>query len=441
MHRYLLALLPLGVLCAGAPIVGGADEPRAVITRAIEAVGGQARLSQLRATHVRVKGILHELDGAAFTGEMATQLPNQFKLGLQAETNGVRVVTTYVLSGGKAWERLDQDVRELEGGELRDMQISAYTDHVAGVVPLLTGDGYTLTMIGESKVQGSDCIGVLVKAKGKPDVKLHFDKADGYLVKCEHRRLDPEAKKEILYEVYYSDYRVVNPVGAEEAVVKSAKLSTEPAGLLSFLGKHSLDDARREKIRALIRQLGDPNFNLREKAKEELVAQGPVAASLLSRATSDPDSEIAARAKAALKDIGQAPDAALANAVIRLLAYRRSLGTAEALLAYLPSAPTEEVVREVEFALVEVALPDGKPNPALAKAVQDKDPQRRAAALAALGLDGKSLKDRTGRRLYLQGIKQSMKGLQVQNGKKAYEWEVLEVQLFHKLDDKVFAKP
>src|SRR5262249_56817257 len=75
-------------------------------------------------------------------------------------------------------------------------------------------------------------------------------------------------------------------------------------------------------------------------------------------------------------------------AAIRLLAERKPAGAAEALLAYLPYAPDEGVAAAVRQALPAVAVRDGKPEPALLKALADSAPLQRLFAGEALANAG-----------------------------------------------------
>ncbi len=54
------------------------------------------------------------------------------------------------------------------------------------------------------------------------------------------------------------------------------------------------------------------------------------------------------------------------------------------MLAYLPSAEDEAIAEEVDFSLAAVAVRDGEAEPALVRALSDKDAARRGAAAAAL---------------------------------------------------------
>src|SRR5262249_29823188 len=77
------------------------------------------------------------------------------------------------------------------------------------------------------------------------------------------------------------------------------------------------------------------------------------------------------------------------RAAARLLAARRPAGAAEALLGYLPFAE-EDAAGDIEAALAAVGVPDGRPDPALLRALGDPSPARRAAAAEILCRHGRA---------------------------------------------------
>jgi len=295
--------------------------------------------------------------------------------------------------------------------------------------------------LSETPVHGQPALGVLVSCKTQPDVKLYFEKATGLLIKLAYHGLDSSTKKEVLKEEYFSDYREVRSSSADEETLRAAKIANEPAVLLDYLRKRTLPDADRQRMEASIRKLGDSSFQVREKAKADLLAQGAPAAPLLLQALKDPDPEVANRAKECFDQLGNSPDSSVTSAVIRLLAERRPDGTMEVLLAYLPSAADESVVYEIQAALAQLAHLGGKPAKVLQAALEDKSPLRRAAATQALKRPRGSENDPPGQRITIKGFRRPFKGIQYQDGKKRLEWEFTDVQLFTKLDDSVFTKP
>ncbi len=441
MRRIPLSFFLIAILITAPGRAWTAEDPQAIIAKAVKAMGGEAAIAQTKATQSKIKGVLHDGgEGTPYTGEIFAELPTRFKLAFQLEVGGTPLNVTEVLAGTNAWTR-DPEFNPADAETLLDMQQSAYVDYVSSMVPLLKpGPKYVLSLLKETTVQDQAAVGVKIASEGKPDISLYFDKSSGLLIKVEHRRRDPRLKKDVFREEYFSDYREVNPTAADEETLRAAKLPTDTPALIEFLKKNTLDDATYIKIKALIKDLGDASFQVREKAKELLVAQGVVVVPLLSAAQKDADAEVASNAKECLQKIGKTPDLAIPIAGVRILAIRKPAGTAEVLLAYLPSAPDETVAKEVQAALKSVAFQEGKPAKALLDALKDNDPKRRAAAKAILGADERNVRAPAGQRLSLAGLKRAMKGIGYQDTKKIIEWELTDIQFFNKLDDGIFAK-
>src|SRR5665213_852822 len=157
----------------------------------------------------------------------------------------------------------------------------------------------------------------------------------------------------------------------DEQILKDNKIPTNGPGLLEFFRQHIVQSADEKRIKMLIRQLGDDDFNQREEASLQLNGMGLRAKPFLQRATSDSDAEIAHRAKECLKQIDEGTAATVVGAAVRTLAKLKPDGGAEALLAYLPSAADETLAEEVRLALAELAVGNSKADSALAIALTD----------------------------------------------------------------------
>jgi hypothetical protein len=172
---------------------------------------------------------------------------------------------------------------------------------------------------------------------------------------------------------------------ADERALRAANVGTDGPALLRFFQDRTAGDADRDRIAALIADLGNDSYDRRERASADLVAVGARAEPLLRDAAKNHrDAEIKRRAGECLRRLARESDPAVLAAAARVLAARRPDGAAEALLAFLPGADDETVADEVRAALAAVAVKDGKAAPALVKALGDKLPVKRAAAAAAL---------------------------------------------------------
>ena len=198
--------------------------------------------------------------------------------------------------------------------------------------------------------------------------------------------------------------------------------AVDSQALLDVFRRRTLADADRDRILALISQLGHDDYFVREQAGTRLIALGPLALPMLRHALKDADPEVVWRAQkcqeiiesshrsgipigvaqvmglsAAPQGIPAAPihlrclqsiekdiGAPIPAASARLLALRKPPQAADTLLAYLPFSDDEMEMEEIQSALTALALHDDQPASALVRALDDRIPIRRATAAVAL---------------------------------------------------------
>jgi HEAT repeat protein len=176
----------------------------------------------------------------------------------------------------------------------------------------------------------------------------------------------------------------VEPDPEDATILREAGLAVEDKVLLGFLQARTLAETDRTRILALVKKLGDDEFEIRDKASEELESLGAPAVPLLRQALQDPDVEIAHRAERCLRRIEKVAGPAVSCAVLRTLARRKPPQTAETFLAYLPFTDDDSVFEVLRTSLISVALVDGKADKAVLHALEDNLPLRRATAAEAL---------------------------------------------------------
>lgn len=182
---------------------------------------------------------------------------------------------------------------------------------------------------------------------------------------------------------------------ADVRTLQAAGVGTDGQGLIDFFKSRSPDPADRERVPLRVKQLGDEDFDVRERASADLVRIGVPAVGALKAAATDRDAEVARRAAECLARIAQRKQDAggLAAVAARLLADRKPAGAAGVLFDFLRTADPAEDTWEAERALAAVAARDGKPEPALVVALAAKEPRLRALAGAALaGVDADAVR-------------------------------------------------
>lgn len=446
MHRCRLPLTAVALLTLAAEL-RAQDEAKAVLDRAIQALGGADKLGQLKAVHTNIKGTIYSAKSETlpFTADTWSGRSGQFKHHMLYDREGILITQVQMFNGDAVgvW---------VNGADYLNDKVKAalkkgrYADELTNLLPL-RDKAFTLELAGERKeADGRVLIEVKVTRSGCPDVSLFFDKNDDLLYKTAHRQLDPSSKNEeneMLQEVVYRDYREPDLGEQAEKTLREARFTTDGPALLDILRKRTLPGNLRDKIAILIQQLADESFEVRENASKELAALGAVSVPLLKQAVKSTDPEVVRRAERCLEEIKEGPVQREANPAIprsaaRLIALRKPVGAAEVLLAYLLMAPDEQTAGEVRGALAAVAFRDGQADQFLTQALEDKDSQRRAAAAEALG---KSPRQAPGRTQFIQGLKRPTNVTIYRGGRKFMEWQLLAIDYYNAFDDSLFAKP
>jgi hypothetical protein len=205
--RTSLSIAAAGLLVlawSGTARTGETDEARALVTKAIKAMGGETALAKHKAATWKETGTYYGMgDGLPFAGRYAMEFPDKFRMEIEG-------VFTIVYAGDKGWT--------IAGGETKEMtkeQLAAQrTDHRAGWVASLLplkDKAFTLTTIPDAKVDGRAAAGIKVTRKGYPDVKLYLDKETYLPAKLEWTTMASEDNfKEMTAEMYYSKYKEID---------------------------------------------------------------------------------------------------------------------------------------------------------------------------------------------------------------------------------------
>jgi hypothetical protein len=201
-------LLPLALALAVAAPPDDAEQARAVMDKAVQAVGGEAKLAGAGRFTQKAAGKFHGPAGpVAFSGEWTVDLPGQVREAVESEADGMKFQTVKVIAGDKGWFRVNDSVEELDKDALAAARDETYAAWVASLLPLKEKE-FTLALLkGESKVGDRPTVGVKVTHADRPDVALFFDAEKGWLLRAEYAVKVGGAKAR--QEVFYDDYKDV----------------------------------------------------------------------------------------------------------------------------------------------------------------------------------------------------------------------------------------
>ena len=175
---------------------------REVLARAIKAHGGAENLEKMKASIVKAKGKMLDLD---YTAETSIQLPDRSRTAAESKLGKF----IQVVNSDKGWVKLGDLSRECGKEELTEMKEQLNATYVAHLAVLADKD-CKLSPLGEETIDGHPAIGMRVERQGFRDVNLYFDKENDLLLKMQSRIRDPLRGLEFTAETIYGDYRDVD---------------------------------------------------------------------------------------------------------------------------------------------------------------------------------------------------------------------------------------
>jgi outer membrane lipoprotein-sorting protein len=202
MNKFASGFVALGLML----ILSGASRAedrdcRAIIDKAIKAVGGEEQLTKHQAETFREKGTYYG-EGAAqpYTGKYAVQFPDRFRMEIEG-------VFTIVLDGNRGWIAMGGNTQEMNKEQLAQQKESQYAGWVTTLLPLVKDKAFQLSGLGESKIGDRTVVGIKVTHPGHNEVKLYFDKESGLLVRSEYRYKDWMSGKDTEMVSNYENYK------------------------------------------------------------------------------------------------------------------------------------------------------------------------------------------------------------------------------------------
>jgi hypothetical protein len=208
MKTPLMTVLAVGLLLATGPTRADEEaDAKALLNKAMKAMGGQAKLAKLSTCSVKGR-----LTGSPDGEEIAVdfdgvwQGKDQYRTDLQVQVGGNNFKGALVINGDKGWLKKGDNTEDAPDGVAAFIQNIFYAGRMPQLLPAFTDKAYKLTLSGEVQVNGQPALGLSISHNDRKDVSLFFDKDKGLPIKSEIRLADPRGK-EITVEFHYSDYK------------------------------------------------------------------------------------------------------------------------------------------------------------------------------------------------------------------------------------------
>ncbi len=210
MTRLIGALLAvaLGVGLSGLGRAADGQDVRAVLDKAIQALGGEAKVAKvLKGAEWKTKGTI------SFGGNDSPIATHTFLKGLdhfrqkfEGDFGGMKVEGVAVLAGDKGWRKFGDDRQELDKDALANEKRTVYLAVIPFTITPLKGAGFKTEAAGEEAVDGKPAVGVKATGPDGKDFRLYFDRQSGLPVKLVAKVIGFDGN-EFTQETTYSDYK------------------------------------------------------------------------------------------------------------------------------------------------------------------------------------------------------------------------------------------
>jgi hypothetical protein len=201
------------------------NDPAAVVDKAIKALGGEEKLSSVKAATWQGKGKINfggnESD---FTFEGTMQNPGQYRSEFEGDFGGNKMKGVTVLAGDKGWRKFGDQGNELDKEGLENEKRNTYLILIPITVVPLKAKEFKLAPAGEEKVGDKPAVGVKATGPDGKDFTIFFDRETGLPAKLVAKVVGFDGG-EFVQEVVYSDYKDFD--GIKKATKTSMKRDGE----------------------------------------------------------------------------------------------------------------------------------------------------------------------------------------------------------------------
>ncbi|HEV3025766.1 MAG TPA: hypothetical protein VGX76_25005 [Pirellulales bacterium] len=237
----LVTLVVLGVAKSARSAAEG--DAKALVDKAIKALGGEAKLKKVKGVTWKTKGKANfQGNETDFTTQATVAGLDRIHSQFESEFGGNPFKVVLVLDGDKGWVSFGQGVMELDAENLAREKRNVYLQLVPMTLLPLTGKDFQVEAAGEAKVGDADANVVKIKAPDGKDFELSLDKTSGLPLRMVAKVTD-FTQTEFTQETTYGEYKDFG--GIKKATKITTKRDGEPfieAEIIEFKLLEEVDD-------------------------------------------------------------------------------------------------------------------------------------------------------------------------------------------------------
>jgi hypothetical protein len=223
----------IGAVCV-AVLVSGLGNParaadatdvKAILDKAIKALGGEDTLSKVKAATWKAKGTISfgGTDNPVATQSVVQGL-DHFRQEFEADFGGNAVKGVTVLAGDTGWRKFGDNQMEMDRDAVANQKRAVYLTVIPITILPLKGKEFKVEATGEEKVGAKPAVGLKVTGPDGKDFSLSFDKESGLPLKLVAKVIGFMGD-EFTLETTFSDYKEMG--GIQKATTVESKRNGE----------------------------------------------------------------------------------------------------------------------------------------------------------------------------------------------------------------------
>ena len=186
MRNVIFAAPVMFLSCGLGSVTRAADdnEAKVVVDKAIQAIGGEAKLSMAKVITWKTKGKFRFGDNeSSYTSQATAADLDHFRSEFDGEFGGNPVKGVTVLDGDRGWRKFGDNNMQLDSDAVANEKRTVYLQVIPATLVALKGTDFRLEKAPDEKVGGADAAGVKVTAPDGKDFTIFFDKTTNLPVK------------------------------------------------------------------------------------------------------------------------------------------------------------------------------------------------------------------------------------------------------------------
>lgn len=204
-----------GTLLAAGVVMSSGDraktavdkDAQAILDKAIEALGGQEKLSHIKAATWKTEGkITYNGSDSEYVSTLIVQGIDRFHVTFETEFTGRGLKIVTVLNNDKGWRKVGDRKREIDKRSLADQKHATYLEVIPITLIPLKDKGFKVAVAGEKKVGDKLAIGLKVTGPEGKDFTLFLNK-DSCLPIMLMAKMGDLGGTEFTQETTFADYK------------------------------------------------------------------------------------------------------------------------------------------------------------------------------------------------------------------------------------------